>query len=129
MRRQDRYYKATLDLYRNVTHLYPFADIWVTGHSLGGALSSLLGRTFGLPAVTFEAPGELLATKRLHLPMPPELPEELDHIWHFGNNADPIFMGVCNGVSSICSVLGYAMETQCHSGQKCIYDTVADLVQ
>ncbi|GME75261.1 unnamed protein product [Ambrosiozyma monospora] len=59
--------------------------------------------------------------------MPPELPEELDHIWHFGNNADPIFMGVCNGVSSICSVLGYAMETQCHSGQKCIYDTVADL--
>ncbi|GME75265.1 unnamed protein product [Ambrosiozyma monospora] len=127
MRRQDRYYKATLDLYRNVTHLYPFADIWVTGHSLGGALSSLLGRTFGLPAVTFEAPGELLATKRLHLPMPPGLPAELEHIWHFGNNADPIFMGVCNGASSTCSIAGYAMETQCHSGQKCIYDTVADL--
>ena len=34
------------------------------------ALASLLGTTFGLPAVAFEAPGERLAAERLHLPLP-----------------------------------------------------------
>lgn len=127
--RQDRYYQATLDLYRNVTKLYPpdKTDIWVTGHSLGGALASLLGRTYGLPVVAFEAPGEMLATKRLHLPQPPGFPPHMEHIWHIGNTADPIFMGVCNGASSSCSLAGYAMESTCHTGQLCIYDVVSDL--
>lgn len=126
--RQDRYYQAVLDLYRNVTLLYPpeTTDIWVTGHSLGGALASLLGRTYGLPVVAFEAPGEMLATKRLHLPQPPGIPKHLEHIWHIGNTADPIFMGVCNGASSSCSMAGYAMETTCHTGQICVYDVVTD---
>lgn len=126
--RQDRYYQAALDLYRNVTKLYPpdKTDIWVTGHSLGGALASLLGRTYGLPVVAFEAPGEMLATKRLHLPQAPGIPKHLEHIWHIGNTADPIFMGVCNGASSSCSMAGYAMETTCHTGQICIYDVVTD---
>lgn len=127
--RQDRYYQAALDLYRNVTKLYPpdKTDIWVTGHSLGGALASLLGRTYGLPAVAFEAPGEMLATKRLHLPQAPGIPKHLEHIWHIGNTADPIFMGVCNGASSSCSIAGYAMETTCHTGQICVYDVVTDM--
>lgn len=127
--RQDRYYQAVLDLYRNVTKLYPpdKTEIWVTGHSLGGALASLLGRTYGLPAVAFEAPGEMLATKRLHLPQPPGLPRHMEYIWHIGNTADPIFMGVCNGVSLSCSLAGYAMESTCHTGQLCIYDVVTDL--
>ncbi|ODV86313.1 hypothetical protein CANARDRAFT_27548 [[Candida] arabinofermentans NRRL YB-2248] len=127
LRRQDRYYKAVLDIYRNVTYMYPNAEIWVTGHSLGGALSALLARTFGLPAVAYEAPGDLLATRRLHLPMPPGFPSEMEHIWHIGNTADPIYMGVCTGASSTCAIAGYAMETQCHTGKKCVYDTVTDL--
>ncbi|GMM33276.1 triglyceride lipase [Saccharomycopsis crataegensis] len=127
LRRDDRYYQAVLDLYRNVTSHYPKANVWVTGHSLGGALSALLARTYGLPAVTFQAPGDLLATKRLHLPVPPGLPSDWEHVWHFGNTGDPIFMGVCNGASSTCSLGGYAMESQCHSGKTCIYDTVTDL--
>lgn len=126
MVRKDRYYQATLDLYRNVTTMYPDSAVWVTGHSLGGSLSALLGRTFGLPAVTFEAVPELLAVKRLHLPQPPGLSPANEHIWHFGHTADPIYMGVCNGASSSCSIAGYAMETQCHSGMKCIYDVVTD---
>lgn len=127
--RQDRYYQATLDIYRNVTKLYPphKTDIWITGHSLGGALGSLLGRTYGLPVVAFEAPGEMLATKRLHLPQPPGIPPYIEHIWHIGNTGDPIFMGVCNGASSACSIAGYAMESTCHTGQLCIYDVVSDL--
>ncbi|KAK6458227.1 Alpha/Beta hydrolase protein [Scheffersomyces xylosifermentans] len=126
--KQDKYYQAALDIYRNVTATYPpeTTDIWVTGHSLGGALASLLGRTYGLPAVAFEAPGEMLATKRLHLPQPPGIPKFMENIWHVGNTADPIYMGVCNGASSTCNVAGYAMETACHTGYQCVYDVVSD---
>lgn len=126
--RKDRYYQATIDFYLNITKLYPpeTTDIWVTGHSLGGALASLLGRTFGLPTVAFEAPGEMLATDRLHLPKAPGLPPHLEYIWHVGNTADPVFMGDCNSVSLSCSLAGYAMESMCHTGQLCVYDVVND---
>ncbi|KAI3404216.2 ATG15 [Candida oxycetoniae] len=128
LRRKDRYYEAALDIYKNVTKLYPpeTTEIWVTGHSLGGAVASLLGRTYGLPTVAIESPGEMLASNRLHLPKPPGLPRHLEHIWHFGNTADPIYMGVCNGASSSCSLAGYAMETACHTGYQCVYDVVTD---
>jgi putative lipase involved disintegration of autophagic bodies len=65
---EDQYYRATLDLYGNVTALYPSSNIWLTGHSLGGALSSLLGLTYGHPTVTFEAPPDALAAERLGKP-------------------------------------------------------------
>lgn len=126
LRRKDRYYSAVLDVYRDVLEQYPNAAIWITGHSLGGAMASLVGRTYGLPAVAFEAPGELLASRRLHLPMPPGLPSYMEGVWHFGHTADPIFMGTCNGASSSCSIGGYAMETSCHSGKVCVYDVVSD---
>jgi lipase ATG15 len=50
--------------------MYPDADIWITGHSLGGSLAALLGITFGAPVVTFEPPAERMAAQRLHLPSP-----------------------------------------------------------
>ncbi|EGV62826.1 hypothetical protein CANTEDRAFT_108669 [Yamadazyma tenuis ATCC 10573] len=126
--RKDRFYQAVLDVYRNVTAMYnpDVYDIWLTGHSLGGALASLLGRTYGLPVVAFEAPGEMLASQRLHLPQPPGFPRYLEHIYHIGNTADPIFMGSCNGASSSCNAAGYAMETACHTGKLCVYDVVTD---
>lgn len=58
------------NLYNNVTYLYPDANIWLTGHSLGGGLASLIGATFGAPVVAFEAPAERMAWRRLHLPVP-----------------------------------------------------------
>jgi putative lipase involved disintegration of autophagic bodies len=39
----------------------PEANIWIIGHSLGGALASLMGITFGTPVVAFESPGERMA--------------------------------------------------------------------
>ncbi|KAI5810681.1 Alpha/Beta hydrolase protein [Pyronema omphalodes] len=125
---ENRYYRASLQLYYNVTQMYPDAHIWVVGHSLGGALSSLLGQTYGLPVVAFQAPGEALAAERLGLPMPPGSSRQNAEsgIYHFGHTADPIFMGACNGPTSACSIGGYAMESRCHSGQECVYDVVSD---
>ncbi|KAL4751722.1 putative lipase atg15 [Aspergillus terricola var. indicus] len=132
MNDENRYYRASLDLYSNVTELYPEANVWLTGHSLGGAMASLLGLTFGLPVVTFEAVPEALPAARLGLPSPPgydpALPQarKFTGAYHFGHTADPVYMGTCNGVSSVCTWGGYAMESACHTGQTCVYDTVAD---
>ena len=46
----------------------PEANIWIIGHSLGGALASLMGITCGTPVVAFESPGERMAATRLDLP-------------------------------------------------------------
>ena len=64
------FYSVGVNLYNNVTYLYPDANVWVIGHSLGGSLASLVGVTFGAPVVAFEAPGEKLAAMRLHLNLP-----------------------------------------------------------
>ncbi|KAI8459957.1 Alpha/Beta hydrolase protein [Phakopsora pachyrhizi] len=124
---KSSYYMAAVDLYNDVVEIYPDSQIWLTGHSLGGSLAALLGLTFGVPTVGFEAPGDLLAAKRLHLPLPPGGSfgdgNELSRVTHVFHTADPIAMGVCNGAVSSCSVAGYALETRCHTGQTIIFDT------
>ncbi|KAK1230072.1 putative lipase atg15 [Marasmius sp. AFHP31] len=114
------FYPIGTNLYRNITYKYPKANIWFVGHSLGGSLASLIGVTFGVPVVAFQAPGEQMASRRLHLPSPPST----HHVTHVINNADPIAMGVCNGISSGCATAGYAMESRCHLGKTIRYDTI-----
>ncbi|KAK5056080.1 hypothetical protein LTR84_012631 [Exophiala bonariae] len=131
LKNENRYYRAAVDLYTNVTEIYTDSNVWLVGHSLGGAVTSLLGLTFGLPTVTFEAPGEDLAAKRLGLPSPPSSDPQRARTkytgtYHFGNTADPVFMGTCNGATATCTLGGYAMESQCHTGMQCVYDTVTD---
>ncbi|KAG6835503.1 putative lipase atg15, partial [Arthromyces matolae] len=117
------FYPIGTNLYNNISYMYPNSNIWVIGHSLGGALASLLGATFGAPAVAFESPGERMASRRLHLPSPPST----HHITHIYHSADPIAMGTCNGVLSSCALAGYAMESRCHLGKTIFYDTVSNL--
>jgi lipase ATG15 len=116
----------------DLLQLYPSADLWLVGHSLGGALASLLGLTFGLPAVALESPGELRAAERLHLPfprsncstLPPAALTATTHVYH---NADPIPQGACTGFGSPCAQAGYALETRCHLGKTIVYNTVEKL--
>ncbi|KAH9900626.1 Alpha/Beta hydrolase protein [Xylariomycetidae sp. FL2044] len=132
LREENRYYQAARELYANVTELYPDSNIWIAGHSLGGAVSSFLGLTYGVPVVTFEAVPEALAAGRLGLPAPPHadprFPQSREYTgsYHFGHTADPIYIGTCNGATATCSFAGYALETACHTGYECVYDTVAD---
>ncbi|GLB40238.1 putative lipase (class 3) [Lyophyllum shimeji] len=117
------FYPIGTNLYNNLTYMYPDSTMWIIGHSLGGALASLIGVTFGIPAVAFESPGEKMAAGRLHLPSPPST----QHVTHIYHSADPIAMGTCNGVLSSCALGGYAMEARCHLGNTIFYDTVSNL--
>ncbi|KAF1921179.1 autophagy related lipase Atg15 [Ampelomyces quisqualis] len=133
LRAKNHYYSAARDLYHNVTALYPDADIWLAGHSLGGAVASLLSLTFGHPAVTFEAVPEAMPASRLGLPVPPghqigslQQKRTMTGGFHFGHTADPIYMGLCNQATSVCTFGGYALQSVCHTGMKCVYDTVKD---
>ncbi|KAI7152145.1 hypothetical protein KC352_g28194, partial [Hortaea werneckii] len=107
--------------------------VWLSGHSLGGVVSALLGLTYGLPVLTFEAFPDALAASRLGLPTPPgyrigsHQSRSDVAIHHFGHTADPIFMGTCNAASSFCTIAGYAFQGVCHTGRTCTYDTVGDL--
>lgn len=129
---ENRYYGAARELYSNVTEQYPDSNIWIAGHSLGGAVSSFLALTYGLPAVTFEAVPEALPASRLGLPVPPganpDTPQTRGYTgtYHFGHTADPVYIGTCNGATATCSFAGYAMESSCHTGYECVYDVVAD---
>ncbi|KIK55156.1 hypothetical protein GYMLUDRAFT_48119 [Collybiopsis luxurians FD-317 M1] len=119
---ESLFYSIGINLYNNLTYIYPDSNIWVIGHSLGGALASLIGITFGAPVVAFESPGERMAASRLHLPSPPST----HHVTHVYHTADPIAMGTCNGVLSSCALGGYAMESRCHLGKSIIFDTVSN---
>lgn len=118
---KGRYYPTALAVIQNVSTWYPNASLWVVGHSLGGSVASLMGLTFSIPSVSFEAPPQKLAAQRLGLTSPPHTVD-----FHIGNTADPVFMGACNGYFSSCSVAGFAFESQCHTGKRCMYDTVQD---
>lgn len=125
------YYPTATDLFNNITAMYPTSKIWLTGHSLGGSLASLLAITFGIPCVTFEAPGDLTAAKRLHLPLPPGADWDQNRpelgVTHVYTNSDPIPQGACTGALSACTIAGFALETKCHTGQSIVYDAVGKL--
>lgn len=130
LKKENRYYAAGRHLYNNVTALYPDANVWLAGHSLGGAVSAMLGLTYGVPALTFQSVPDALPANRLGLPVPPGVDpdrpgqREYTGAFHFGHNADPIYMGTCNGATASCSFAGYALESACHTGRECMWDIV-----
>ncbi|PKI82525.1 Atg15p [Malassezia vespertilionis] len=126
------YYPAATELYNNMSYMYPHSQLWITGHSLGGVIGGFMGITFGVPAVTFETPGDRIAAERLHLPLPPPSYSDaeayaLAPVTHVYHTADALATGQCVGANSLCSRTGFAIETKCHTGQSIVYDTVGKL--
>lgn len=95
-----------------------------TGHSLGGFLSTMMGIVYNKHVVTFESPG---GKHYLDLVGLDYTEKQLDNIYHFGHNADPVFTGRCNGIFSWCYLGGYIMNTKCHIGNVCEYDSIGKL--
>lgn len=130
LKKENRYYAAARSLYGNVTAMYPNAEVWMSGHSLGGSVSAMIGLTYGKPVLTFQAVPDALPANRLGLPVPPGVDpdrpgqREYTGAYHFGQNADPIYMGTCNGATATCSYAGYALESACHTGRECVFDVV-----
>ncbi|KAI7832731.1 alpha beta-hydrolase [Gamsiella multidivaricata] len=126
----DSYYGIALRVLDAAKQLYPDASIWLTGHSLGGSVASTVGITKGYPVFTFQSPGDARFAQRIGIVKSGNLTaSELKRmpVWQFGHTADPVFMGTCNGPTSSCYSAGYALETKCHLGRSCIYDTMGVL--
>jgi lipase ATG15 len=97
-------------------------DITFTGHSLGAILATYLGMKYKKPVVGFEAPGGKHYFNLIGMNT-----DGHDQIYHFGHNADTIFMGKCHDRTSICYIGGYIIRTKCHVGKTCIYDSIGKL--
>ena len=103
------YFDTARDILEIVKHSFPNARIHTTGHSLGGAIASIMlhmiykdqsSNKYGGGSLTFESPAQRLALHRLDLLFPAP-------VFHFGNSADPVYTGECNGKTSSCYYFGY----------------------
>jgi len=113
---KENYINIVKEIVDNISLDYDFdkTEVYFTGHSLGGMLASVASIIYDKPAVTFETPGDL------HYIQVSGLSDRgSDKIYHFGHNGDPIFIGKCG---STCSVIGYNIDTKCHTGFTCSYD-------
>lgn len=123
----ETYYDAAIFVIESAMLTFPKATFWVVGHSLGGSIASLVGLSLNIPAISFEAPPERLPAQRIGLlPFGNSTKFHGASAYHFGNTADPVYIGTCQGYLSTCSLAGFAFETKCHSGKRCQYDTVGD---
>ena len=102
-------------------------QIVITGHSLGGAIATMLGLIYDKPVVTFETPGEKHYIELINLNNQLISNKNIDNIHHVGHNADPIYTGKCNGFTSICNIGGYKIDTKCHIGKTYEYDSIGKL--
>lgn len=133
----ESYFKIAQKIYETIRISYPQATIWITGHSLGGALASLIAiNSYDLDtnnenssfpptsAIAFESPGEMLYAQRLGIFPFSSSVKNLTFdsflskypIYHIYHTADPIPYGACVGKFSSCYYAGYALETKCHIG-------------
>ena len=106
------YIKIASNIINNIKDDIDFNNIVFTGHSLGGTIATLMGILYNKTAISFQSPGNQYYLDLIGL-------TAHDNIYHFGHNADPLFLGNCG---KTCSTFGYHVYTKCHSGYTCSYD-------
>ena len=124
---ENNYLNVGKKIISNVQKLVDFqtSQVVFTGHSLGGMIATLMGLEYEKQVITFEAPGTQHYIQKTGLIDPFKMKRHL--VYNFGHTADIIFKGKCNGAMSWCYLGGYVMETKCHIGYVCEYDTVGEL--
>ncbi|OLY85220.1 putative lipase atg15 [Smittium mucronatum] len=108
------YIPPELDIIIDVILRYPDSYIALTGHSFGGSIATLAGLFLGVPAVSFEAPGDQLAATILGFLTPSSNFYKRLSIWHVRHTADPIYIGDCVVSDSLCQLDGYNIDSKCH---------------
>lgn len=91
------------------------SNIYFTGHSLGGFLATSLGLSYNKQVITFDSPGGKHFFDLTNFDYSND-----KKIYNFGHNADSIMHGHCG---TLCWTWGYIVETECHVGNSCIYDS------
>lgn len=113
------YMNVITDVIRNVYDIIdPNEQLMFTGHSLGGTLASLAAVIYNMTAVSFESPGDRHYAEIIGLDT------HRGRVYQFGHNGDPLFRGHCG---QLCNLLGYHVNTKCHIGTTCLYDSQSKL--
>jgi lipase ATG15 len=92
------------------------SNVVFTGHSLGGFLATIAGIKYNKQVITFDTPGSKHYFDLIQL----DYTNKDKNIYNFGHTADSIMHGHCG---TICKTWGYDIETECHIGNTCIYDS------
>lgn len=120
---KNSYYYQAFSIVQLAIAQFPTAQVWFTGHSLGGAIAGLMGVSIrNTAAITFSSPGPLRYARNLGLHEDSLASDSWKYpVWNFGHSSDPIYTGTCNGLVTSCYLSGYAMETECRHGLDCEY--------
>jgi lipase ATG15 len=89
-----------------------FRNVIFTGHSLGGTIATIMGIIYNKTSIAFQSPGDKHYLDLIGL-------KAHKNTYHFGHDADPLFMGTCGNT---CWTFGYNIYTKCHSGYTCLYN-------
>lgn len=106
------YINIARDIVEKIKNDIDFEKVIFTGHSLGGTIATIMGILYNKTSISFQSPGDKHYLDLIGL-------KAHENTYHFGHDADPIFLGSCGNT---CWTFGYNIYTKCHSGYTCLYN-------